>query len=102
MAVERNNEDIKNEDIKLDAEPGKGAAGNQWAVQTAQPVGNAVQSSGTRTMPGGDTEEDIADIKAAKESEKDSDLKTTDGYVIDDSGRMNNFAIEPEMYVEEK
>ncbi|MGB3298787.1 MAG: hypothetical protein WBA76_11000 [Phormidesmis sp.] len=92
----------QNKDIELEAEPGKGAAGDQWAVQTAQPVGDAVQPEGTRTMPGGDVEQNEQDIEAARESEKDSDLKTTDGYVIDDSGRMNNFAIEPEMYVEEK
>lgn len=55
---------------------------------------------GTKSFPGGTPEEDSQDIAAAKESEADSDLKTTDGYVIDDSGRMNNFAVEPEMYVE--
>ncbi|NEP17750.1 MAG: hypothetical protein F6J97_12740 [Leptolyngbya sp. SIO4C1] len=27
--------------------------------------------------------------------------KTTDGYTVDSEGRANNFAIEPEMYVEE-
>ncbi len=94
MATEHNHK------IETSAEPGKGAAGNQWAVQTAQPVGDAVQPPGTRVMPGGNPEQDKSDIAAAKESEKDSDLKTTDGYVIDDSGRMNNFAVEPEMYVE--
>lgn len=39
----------KNKDIKLGAEPGKGAAGNQQAVQVAQPVGEAVQPAGTKT-----------------------------------------------------
>ena len=29
-------------------------------------------------------------------------MSTTDGYVIDESGRLNNFAVEPEMYVEDK
>ncbi|MEO0770511.1 MAG: hypothetical protein AAFY72_13975 [Cyanobacteria bacterium J06649_4] len=92
----------QNENIKLGAEPGKGAAGNQQAVQLAQPVGDAIQPPGTKSFPGGSPEEDSQDIAAAKASEVDNDLKTTDGYVIDDSGRMNNFAIEPEMYVEEK
>lgn len=92
----------QDKDIKLEAEPGKGAAGDQMAVQTAQPVGEAIQPEGTRTMPGGDVEQNKSDIEAARESEKGSDLKTTDGYVVDDSGRMNNFAIEPEMYIEEK
>ncbi|MGB3787414.1 MAG: hypothetical protein WA949_05340 [Phormidesmis sp.] len=91
----------ENEDIKTSAEPGKGAAGDQWAVQVAQPVGDAVQPEGTRTMPGGDVEGNEEDIAKAEESEADSDLKTTDGFVVDDSGRLNNFAIEPEMYVEE-
>ncbi len=91
----------ENEDIKTSAEPGKGAAGDQWAVQIAQPVGDAVQPEGTRTMPGGDVEGDKEDIAKAEESEAGSDLKTTDGFVVDDSGRLNNFAIEPEMYVEE-
>jgi len=90
------------ENIKLGTEPGKGAAGNQQAVQVAQAVGNAVQPPGTKFFPGGTPEEDAQDIAAAKASEADSDLKTTDGFVIDDSGRMNNFAVEPEMYVEEK
>ena len=89
-------------DIKLGAEPGKGAAGNQEAVQVAQPVGDAVQPPGTESKPGGNPEQAKKDIEAAKESEKGSDMKTTDGYAVDDSGRLNNFAVEPEMYVEEK
>ncbi len=100
MATEQTNNN--SDPIKKGAEPGKGAAGDQWAVQTAQPVGDAVQPEGTRTMPGGDVEQAKDDIAAAKAEEADSDLKTTDGYVVDDSGRLNNFAIEPEMYVEEK
>ena len=91
----------QSEDIKKGAEPGKGAAGDQQAVQVAQPVGDAVQPPGTKSMPGGQPEEDREDIAAAKESEEGSDLKTTGGFVVDDSGRMNNFAVEPEMYVEE-
>ncbi len=91
----------ENEDIKTSAEPGKGAAGDQWAVQVSQAVGEAVQPEGTRTMPGGDVEGNKQDIADAEESESDTNLKTTDGYVVDDSGRLNNFAIEPEMYVEE-
>lgn len=91
----------ENENIKTSAEPGKGAAGNQQAVQVAQPVGEAVQPPGTKVMPGGDVEGNEQDIARAEESEAGSDLKTTDGFVVDDSGRLNNFAIEPEMYVEE-
>ena len=92
----------QNEDIKLDAEPGKGAAGNQQAVQVAQSVGKAVQPPGTKEMQGGNPEQAESDIESAEQSESDSDMSTTDGYVVDDSGRLNNFAIEPEMYIEEK
>ena len=92
----------QDKDIKLGAEPGKGAAGNQEAVQVAQPVGDAVQPPGTESKPGGNPEQAKSDIENAKESEKGSDMKTTDGYAVDDSGRLNNFAVEPEMYVEEK
>lgn len=90
-----------NKDVKLGAEPGKGAAGDQWAVQVAQPVGDAVSPPGTRSMPGGQVEENKADIEATRQSEEGSGMTTADGYVIDDSGRLNNFAVEPEMYVEE-
>lgn len=31
----------------------------------------------------------------------ESDLNTTDGYTTDREGLINNFAIEPEMYIEE-
>ncbi|MGB3766782.1 MAG: hypothetical protein WA947_09505 [Phormidesmis sp.] len=92
----------QNEDIKLDAEPGKGAAGNQQAVQVAQAVGKAVQPPGTKEMQGGNPEQAASDIDTAEASESDTDMSTTDGYVVDDSGRLNNFAVEPEMYVEEK
>lgn len=92
----------QDQDIKVGAEPGKGAAGNQQAVQVAQAVGDAVQPPGTASMPGGNPEQAKSDISAAENSEKDTDMSTTDGYVVDDSGRLNNFAIEPEMYVEEK
>ncbi len=95
MAAEQNENGVK------EAQPGKGAAGDQWAVQTAQATGEAVQPEGTRIMPGGDIEQAKDDISEAREEESGTDLKTTDGYVVDDSGRLNNFAVEPEMYVEE-
>lgn len=88
--------------IVTEAQPGKGAAGDQWAVQTAQPVGKDIQPTGTRTMPGGDVNQAYEEIARAEQAEAKSDLKTTDGFVVDDSGRLNNFAIEPEMYVEKK
>ena len=91
----------QSENMAKEAQPGKGAAGDQWAVQTAQATGEAVQPEGTRTMPGGDAEQAKDDIADARKEESDTDLKTTDGFVVDDSGRLNNFAVEPEMYVEE-
>ena len=93
--------ETQDQDIKKGAEPGKGAAGSQEAVQVAQPVGDAVQPPGTEVKPGGNPEEAKDDINDAKQSESGSEMKTTDGYVVDDSGRMNNFAVEPKMYVEE-
>lgn len=91
----------QDENVVKEAQPGKGAAGDQWAVQTAQATGDAVQPEGTRTMPGGDAEQAKDDISEARAEEAGTDLKTTDGFVVDDSGRLNNFAVEPEMYVEE-
>jgi hypothetical protein len=83
-----------------EAEPGKGAAGNQWAVQTAQTTD--VNPPDAKIPTGGDPEANQADIQAAVESEAGTDLHTTDGYVIDEADKIDNFAIEPEMYVEEK
>ncbi|NEP17621.1 MAG: hypothetical protein F6J97_12060 [Leptolyngbya sp. SIO4C1] len=88
------------QNIVKEARPGKGAAGDQQAVQVAQPVGSAVNPPDTDPMPGGDVEDNIETIKAAEASESDTDMKTTDGYVVDESGRLDNFAVEPEMYVE--
>ena len=41
-------------------------------------------------------------IEAVEEQEEGTGMSTTDGFTIDESGRLNNFAVEPEMYVEEK
>ena len=88
--------------IVKEARPGKGAAGDQQAVQVAQPVGKAVNPPGTETMPGGDVEDAKATIEAAKASEAHTDMDTTGGYIVDSSGRLDNVAVEPEMYVEGK
>lgn len=83
-----------------EAEPGRGAPGNQWGVQMAQtPAVNdpeAVIPSNT------DTEKSIREVEAVDRQEEGSGMTTTDGYVIDESGRLDNYPIEPEMYVEEK
>ncbi|MBE9012135.1 hypothetical protein IQ250_18205 [Pseudanabaenaceae cyanobacterium LEGE 13415] len=82
------------------AQPGRGAAGNDhWAVQTAQPTD--VNAPDERIPSGVDVEGNVHDLEAAVEAESDTDLKTTDGYVITESGQINNFAIEPPMYYED-
>lgn len=80
------------------AQPGKGAAGDQWAVQTAQSTD--VNPSDERIPSGVDVEKNKKQLDAAVEQEKDTDLKTTDGYVLTESGQINNFAVEPPMYYE--
>ena len=39
-------------------------------------------------------------VEAERKQEEGSDLDTTEGYVVDEGGMLNNFAIEPPMYVE--
>ncbi len=82
----------------LAAQPGKGAAGDQWAVQTAQST--AVNPPDEHIPSGVDEESNRHQLDAAKAQEEDTDLKTTDGYVITESGQLDNFAIEPPMYYE--
>ena len=82
------------------AQPGKGAAGNDhWAVQTAQATN--VNPPDERIPSGVDVEGNIHDLEAAVDAESDTDLKTTDGYVVTESGQLDNFAIEPPMYYED-
>ena len=82
-----------------DAEPGKGAPGAQVGVQMAQTT--AVNPPDMEIPSGADPETNKEQIEAMEEQEAGTGMSTTDGYVIDESGRMDNFAIEPEMYVEE-
>ncbi len=82
------------------AEPGKGAPGNQIGVQLAQSVD--VNDPEAIIPSGADPEKDIEQIEAFAEQEEGTGISTTEGYVIDESGRLNNFAVEPEMYIEEK
>ncbi len=83
-----------------EAEPGRGTPGNQVGVQTAQTT--AVNAPDAVIPSNADTEKSIHEVEALQEQEEGSDLPTTHGYVIDESGRLDNFAIEPEMYIEEK
>jgi hypothetical protein len=83
-----------------EAEPGRGTPGDQWGVQMAQtPAVNAPDA----VIPSNtDTEKSIHEVEALERQEEGSGMTTTDGYVIDESGRLDNYPIEPEMYVEEK
>lgn len=100
MSEMRYRVEIMSNDPKA-AQPGKGAAGNDhWAVQTAQPTD--VNPADERIPSGVNVEENIHNLEAAVEAESDTDLKTTDGYVITESGQINNFAVEPPMYYEDE
>ncbi len=83
-----------------EAEPGRGAPGNQVGVQMSQTT--AVNAPDAVIPANSNPEESIHEVEALDEQEKGSGMTTTDGYVIDESGRLDNFAVEPPMYVEEK
>jgi len=84
-----------------EAEPGRGAPGNNhYGVQTAQSTAvnapDAIIPSNTHT----ELDEKQLDAFEEQEEEEGEGFTTTDGYIIDESGRMDNFAIEPPMYIE--
>ena len=82
-----------------EAEPGRGAPGdNHYGVQTAQPT--AVNAPDAVIPSEAPTEKSKKQVAAEAKQEEESDLHTTDGYVIDEAGMLNNFAVEPKMYVE--
>ena len=83
-----------------EAEPGRGSPGNQIGVQTAQTT--AVNPPDAVIPANTHPEQSVKEVEALEEQEAGSGMSTTDGYIIDESGRLDNFAIEPEMYVEEK
>lgn len=82
-----------------EAEPGRGAPGNEHSgVQTAQTT--AVNPPDERIPANTDPELSKHQVEALEEQEAGTGLPTTDGYVIDEAGKLDNFAIEPPMYVE--
>jgi hypothetical protein len=83
-----------------EAEPGRGTPGNQVGVQMAQTT--AVNPPDAVIPANSNPEKSIHEVEALEAQEEGSGMTTTEGYVIDESGRLDNFAIEPEMYVEEK
>ena len=87
-----------------EAEPGRGAPGdNHIGVQTAQTT--AVNSPEAIIPSNAPTELSIQQVEAFAEQEKQEtsgdDLITTDGYVIDEAGILDNFAVEPPIYYDE-
>lgn len=84
-----------------EAEPGRGAPGNNhYGVQLAQTI--AVNAPDELIPSNVDVDQNVKQLEAFQAQEEETDLHTTDGYVIDEAGQINNFAIEPQMYVEEK
>lgn len=84
-----------------EAEPGRGAPGNNhYGVQTAQST--AVNAPDAIIPSNTHTELDEKQLEAFEHQEEveGEGFTTTDGYVVDESGRLNNFAIEPPMYIE--
>ncbi len=96
--LQQNLENNPNTGDPRQAEPGKGTGGNQWAVQTAQTT--AVNDPEAEIPANVDVEENREQVKAMAEQEAGT-LPTTHGYVIDESGNLNNFPVEPPMEVEE-
>ena len=82
-----------------EAEPGRGAPGdNHYGVQTAQTTD--VNDPHAIIPSGAPTELSEKQVDALQEQEEEAGLDTTGGYVIDEAGQLNNFAVEPKMYVE--
>jgi hypothetical protein len=80
------------------AKPGKGVGGQQWAVQTAQTT--AVNDPGVQIPSNVDVAENREQVQAYAEQEAGK-MPTSHGYVIDESGNLDNFAVEPPVVVEE-
>lgn len=81
-----------------EAQPGKGASGAQWGVQMAQ---NPNVNDPEAKIPSNvDVEQNVEQLEAAAAQEEGT-MPTTHGYVVGESGNLDNFAIEPPMRVEE-
>jgi hypothetical protein len=82
-----------------EAEAGRGAPGDQAGVQMAQTP--AVNPPEEEIPTATDTEQSVEQLKAVDKQEEDTDMTTTDGYVVDESGRLDNYPVEPKPYTEE-
>lgn len=84
-----------------EAEPGRGAPGDEhYGVQTAQTTAvNAPDAIIPSNAPTELSEKQLEAFEQEEEVEGEG-FTTTDGYVIDEAGLLNNFAVEPPMYIE--
>jgi hypothetical protein len=81
------------------ADPGRGIPeDDHYGVQTAQATD--VNAPDAVIPANTNPEQDEQQLEAFAEQEDPTGLRTTDGYVTDEAGRLNNFAVEPPMYVE--
>lgn len=84
-----------------EAEPGRGAPGdNHVGVQMSQTT--AVNPPDARIPANTPTELSEHQLEAFEEQEEEEGegFTTTHGYVIDEAGKLDNFAIEPPMYIQ--
>lgn len=87
-----------------EAEPGRGAPGdNHIGVQTAQTTAvNSPEAIIPSNAPTGLSIQQVEALEKQEEQETSGDdLITTDGYVIDEAGFLDNFAVEPPIYYED-
>lgn len=81
-----------------EAEPGKGASGDQLGVQMAQ---NPMVNDPEARIPS-DQDVELNEHQLEEyEKQEEGKLPTSHGFVIDEAGKIDNFAVEPPMYVEE-
>jgi len=97
---------MSNEEMKIgdprEAEPGRGAPGDQAGVQLSQdPFVNAPDAEIPSNVDVGSNIKNIEAEEAQEEADDPNPVHTTHGYVIDESGRIDNFAVEPQIYVNE-
>ena len=97
--VKKEVQEVNPEEKFEQAEAGKGAPGRQTAVQTAQPT--AVNPLDAEIPSNADVEKNVKEVKAEKAQEEGTGATTTDGYTVEESGRLDNLPIETPMYVEE-
>ena len=86
-----------------EAEPATGA-GVDHLVGARMALGTDVNNPEAMIPGNTDTELNEKQLEAfeKQEEEEGEGFTTTDGYVEDESGRLDNFAIEPPMYYEDE